>query len=297
MRCVTQIIAGAEGRIYCYSNIIDILDWSSVIIRVLIFLTVVLSRFAVAAAQLPLQLTPEQEDVALRLAETKGREIFVHDRAAALATDALLALRTFKKDKRVNGWITEAQGEKIAVTFIDNSPAALYRVVISESAKIKGGVKAYKAPIPLTEFELGAVTARNLAILSPFNRCSENYNSVVLPEDQESGAKKWSVYLIPGTKKKHIIPIGGAFLVHTDGTTVASSRGFTKTCITLESDARAVAVFITHLLDQTPTEVHVFWNLWAKKPIAVGTPLNRDGKVWMIENGKIALIDGDKQEK
>jgi hypothetical protein len=67
-----------------------------------------------------------------------------------------------------------------------------------------------------------------------------------------------------------------------------SSRGFTRTCIQLQNDARTEALMLTHLLDSTPTEAHVFWNLLAGKPLYVATATN--GKLWAIEQGKIKLV-------
>jgi hypothetical protein len=47
-----------------------------------------------------------------------------------------------------------------------------------------------------------------------------------------------------------------------------------------------VSIFVTHLLDDIPTEAHVFWSLWAGKPMYVGTP---DRRIWAIEGGRIRL--------
>ena len=51
-----------------------------------------------------------------------------------------------------------------------------------------------------------------------------------------------------------------------------------------------MALFVSHLLDPVPTEIHVFWSLWAAKPIAVRT---QDNKIWMVADGKIGLLDDD----
>ena len=46
---------------------------------------------------------------------------------------------------------------------------------------------------------------------------------------------------------------------------------------------------ITHLLDPIPTEAHVFWSLWARKPMYVATPPN--GTIWVVDDGKIKLVE------
>jgi len=46
---------------------------------------------------------------------------------------------------------------------------------------------------------------------------------------------------------------------------------------------------ISHLLDPVPTEVHVFFGLWAETPLYVTTVPNR--KVWLVDSGKIKLLE------
>lgn len=245
-----------------------------------------------AHAEEPLsqELPPEQEAAAIRMAEATGLDIYRHDHAAAVATDAARKLRKFKKDKRIRGWITEEQQDGIVVTFIDQTPAALYRTMVSGDG-VSGPVTAYQSPVALSEYEAGAAAARKAAMESQFQPCTQNYNPVVLPRvallpvTPESG---WVVYLLPGTTKTDVVPIGGTYRMEIDGSGVVNQRGFTRTCISLQNDPRAVGLMITHLLDPIPTEVHVFWSLWVGKSMAVATPPH--GSVWMIEDGRIKLI-------
>ena len=242
------------------------------------------SLTAFADEPLPKELPPDQEAAALKAAETTGLAIYRHDQAAAVATDAAFKLRQFKKDKRIKGWITEEQSDQIVVTFIDQTPTALYRVAVSKDG-VAGPVTALETPVALTPYEAGAAAARAVALASKFQPCSENYNSVVLPSSNAS----WVVYLIPGTTKNNVVPIGGTYRVNVSGSNVVSQRGFTRTCIALQTDPRAVGLMITHLLDPIPTETHVFWSLWAKKPMYVATPPN--GTIWVVEGNKIRLVE------
>lgn len=236
---------------------------------------------------LPKELPADQEAVALRTAETTGLTIYQHDQAAAVATDAALKLRQFKKDKRVKGWITEEQRDQIVVTFIDQAPAALYRVAVSKDG-VAGKATALKTPTSLTPYEAGAAAARTAALASKFQPCSKNYNSVVLPSPNATD-NGWVVYLIPGTSKNNVVPIGGTYRVDVSGSNVVSLRGFTRTCIALQTDPNAVGLMITHLLDPIPTEAHVFWSLWAKKSMYVATPPN--GTIWVVEGNKVMLVE------
>jgi len=196
-------------------------------------------------------------------------------------------LRQFKKDKRVRGWVTEEQQDGIVVTFIDQTPAALYRISVSKEG-VAGPVAALEEPAPLTVYEFGAATARAVALASKFEPCSENYNSVVLPSAGAHGAN-WVVYLLPGTTKHNVVPVGGTYRMEVNGSKVISQRGFTRTCIALQADPEAVGLMITHLLDPIPTEAHVFWSMWAKKPIYVATP--PEGTIWIVDGDKISLVE------
>lgn len=240
---------------------------------------------------LPQALAPKQEALAITAAETIGRAIFEHDRAAAVATDAALAQRVFKRDGRVHGWVTEVREEGIAVTFIDQTPSALYRVMVSPSGRA-GPLLALEAPEPLSSYEAGAADARAIALAADFQACSKTYNTVVLPADAGTDGG-WIVYLLPGTARHDTVPIGGTYRMEVRDGAVLSQRAFTRSCIALGRGPRVGATIITHLLDPVPTEAHVHWSLWADTPMYVTT----NGALWAIEHGEIRKIERDKEEE
>lgn len=251
-------------------------------------LFVVLCALGVTTARasepgVPEPLSP-QATATLHADEVVGRAIYLNDRAAAVATDAALALDTFRKERRVRGWITEAHDDAVTVTFIDGTPAALYRATVSDAGKLVGRVEAYAMPQPLSPFEAGAAAARAAALGAKFQPCSNRYNTVVLPLGATDD--KWLVYLLPATTRHGVVPIGGTYRMTIDHNTIVAQRPFTKSCIALEDDPRAVGLMITHLLDPTPTEVHAFWSLWAHKDMYVST----NGAVWAIHDGHIRLV-------
>lgn len=243
---------------------------------------------AFADEPLPQALAPEQETLALRDAERIGKTMYLHDRAAAVATDAVLANTAAKKEGRVRGWITEARQDDIIVTFVDETSAALYRVTVSAEGE-PGPVTTHVQPEPLSAYEAGAARARLAAMSASFEPCAQNYNSVVLPVDAEASAR-WKVYMLPGTTRHDVVPIGGSYRFETKDGAVVAQRAFTRTCITLQRNSGEGGIMmITHLLDPVPTEAHVFWSLWAGKPMMVATPPH--GTIWGIENGRIELIE------
>jgi hypothetical protein len=256
------------------------------------------AHFGRSAESVPQELAPQEEQAALQRAEATGLTIYKHDHAAAVATDALGALGILKSDKRGRGWITENQGEGILVTFISGDanevPQALYRVSVSKEGQVTGPPQELKVPQALTEFESGAAAARIFAGKYSFQPCAERYNTVVLPADS-SATPNWGVYLIPGTQDALRIPLGGAHRLELDATgrNLVSERAFTRSCVVLgdpkgDANKRPVGLFATHLMDPVPTEIHVFWNLWAGIPLYISTPPN--GTVWNISKGHISLV-------
>lgn len=250
---------------------------------------------ALAADDLPQALPAAEEAAAVTAAERTGREIFQHDRAAAVATDALMAQRRSRRDRRVRGWVTGAQADGIAVTFVDATPAAIYRVLVSASGQA-GPLVALEAPEPLAPFEAGAVAARDAAMAAPFAACSKDYNTMVLPSAPDA-ADRWIVYLLPGTKRSDEVPLGGTYRMEVEGGAVTSQRAFTRSCISLPKRRRrgsgTGALIVTHLLDPVPTEAHVHWSLWAGVPMYVMTA--PEGAIWAIEDGTIRKLEDDEE--
>jgi len=73
-----------------------------------------------------------------------------------------------------------------------------------------------------------------------------------------------------------------------DGKT-ANSRAFTHACLTMPKPPACngsvpAAVFVTHLMDPHPTEVHVLEQYYVGVPVLVGTGPK---SFWKVENGSI----------
>jgi hypothetical protein len=242
-----------------------------------------------AQDSLPNALPEEQEAAGILAAERIGLAMYRHDHAAAVATDAAFQLRQVREDARLRGWITEERQDQIIVSFIDETPRALYRVEVSKEGVV-GEVMVLESPSELSAYESGAAAARLLAMATRFEPCAERYNTVVLPVDG-ANEQNWFVYLLPATTDANVIPIGGAYRMEINAGGLVEQRGFTNSCIALQPSPESVALAISHLLDPIPTEVHVFWSLWANKPLYVSTPPN--ATVWAIEGGKIRLVQRD----
>lgn len=251
------------------------------------FLSALVLAFCCACAfadqSAPTPLSPEQEQAALRSAEAAGLAVFRHDQAASVATDVALALKAFKKDRRIRGWVTEKKGGRILVTFIDETPAALYRVAVENG--VAGPVEVLETPAALTPYEAAAARARNLVLARTFKPCASKYNAVVLPR-ADAAANDWLVYLLPAATRLDVIPLGGAYRMEVRDPDVMEPRTFTRPCISLHVAPGGTPI-VTHLMDPVPTEVHVFWSLWARTELYVTTSAG----LWKVEGSRISRVE------
>ncbi len=251
------------------------------------------ASFAFAATVLPKGLSAEQMQLAIDTAETKGAALYRHERAVSIALGHVTKQRDFKGDKRVTGWVTEEKDDNTLVTFVGGGEGAqlmaLYRVTVGEKGKVASAVR-FKTPEALTDYESSAAAARRLALASGFESCAAKYEAVALPT--ETGAdRSWAVFLIPGASKPNAVPLGGTHRVDTDwyAENVLGKRAFARSCVALSNDSTTAALYVTHPLDPLPTEAHVFWSLWANKPLIVNT--TADDLMWAIEAGQIRQLD------
>jgi hypothetical protein len=142
-------------------------------------------------------------------------------------------------------------------------------------------------------------TAFDALLKSAASRCVDKpFNTVVLPPETPGGPIL--VYFLTPQTSTTALPFGGHYLVPVaaDGT-AGPLRAFTKSCGQLEKGEgkdKAVALVVTHLLDPTPTEIHVFTMLAAQLPLFVTTTQN--DRLWCIEfkdgRARIRLVDPKK---
>lgn len=228
-----------------------------------------------------------EQSAAIESAERIGRELYEHDRAAWLATDAMLAELGQEARGRVRGWITEREGESVVVLFVaDGEPlTSIYRAVLRDNALAEQGSTAE----PLNEAQVRLYRARQVAARLPVP-CSGRYNSVTIRSSDETA----DVYLMPATTENDVVRVGGFQRVAVNLATgeVAETESFSRSCLELSRDmsrqgARAAGLFFTHLLSATPTETHVFLNLSQRLPLFVGA----GGGVWQINEGRVTLVE------
>jgi hypothetical protein len=229
-------------------------------------------------------LLTDADSKAITEAENIGRQIYEYDQYASKATDIMMENVTDPRSIGILGWITTRSEGKCVLLFV-----AEEQTYISPCRVIFDGLekpKFIRESRPLTEVETAMFRARQLWPDIIEQKCTENYNTVLLPNEDSS----WSLYVLAATADLNSVVVGGHYkaVISADGRTVLNKRGFTKTCMTFPTDKPGLEAYVmTHLLDNTPTEIHVFLSLLSQKDFFIAT---MDGRHWMVRGDKIKLM-------
>jgi hypothetical protein len=259
------------------------------------------SWVAVTAAVAATPEVPSSLESAVDRAGVVGAEIMLHDSAASRATDVLADRGLLARDKRLRGWLTDVapDADAVDVTFVgevEGDFVAVYRLRLPNSGKW-AAIAPVEAVAPLDASQAARWKAR-VAAMEALNEtqglCARQYNTVVLPPASAAGAPI-RVYLFAATDLAGVVVAGGHRLYEfsADGATLVRQRGFTKSCLTVEppddAQARLEAMVLTHLLDPTPTEIHVFLSLLHRRTIFVATTEN--DLMWKVAGSTIVPVD------
>lgn len=238
---------------------------------------------------------------AVELASKRGQLIYAYDQAAWHGTDDLMAKMPNAMDV-VGGWIVDGPAEAPTLVFFDRTvpePRAVYIADFDHNRLRASQVLGADNDRTLSPVRLAMIAARQRALeeiskVQPPRCSSQSPNSVVLPPDHPGGSTL--VYILDPQPDARTYPIGGNYRmeVTADGK-VSSPHGFAKTCIamSLPADQRPEMFFVSHLLSQVPTEIHVFASLASRMPIAVGTT---NKLVWIVNAGQIRATS-DREKK
>jgi hypothetical protein len=169
-------------------------------------------------------------------------------------------------------------------------------------AEVSGGkvtaatkiAEADRKPLTAAQLRLAKATntARAVAASNKFLLCAAKpFNTVTIPPANAEGPI--DVYLLTPQVKTGVIPFGGHHKVTIAADGSATARPYTRSCLDMaaaeKSKGAPVAFTVSHLLDPTPTEVHVFSSMAARMPVIVATTSNKS--VWAIENGTISKFE------
>ncbi|HEY5722234.1 MAG TPA: hypothetical protein VIT45_07915 [Allosphingosinicella sp.] len=239
--------------------------------------------------------TPAAADEAAKLAAIgeRGRLLFDLDRAAWVATDALMAKVPGFAQSRLNGYIVERENDGFVVTFYGGEGDTLTAAHIVHVAG--GRVTSSETIEPasrmaLTPLQLRLAKARSVRPgkdVRPCTRAAFNV-AIVPPTGQDSPME---IYLTSPQVEKDVYPFGGHYrlILAADGS-IASTRKFTNACLDMPRPPGAGGeegvLFVTHLLDPVPTEIHVFMSLQIGLPVVVST--SEPFRLWVVNGESIS---------
>lgn len=232
---------------------------------------------AEAAAQLqgiesgPVSTAEEQKLVDAALA--RGRLIYQLDQAAWHSTDRMLKALPQPRLAEVRGWVVEPKDGTHLVTYYGltgETPYAVYTAEMNGAQAVNARVVAADEPRDLTPAQVRMVRARSVAAAAPgLGSCTGGRpNAVVIPPASDSGPVE--VYILSPQVQVGQFPFGGHYrLLIDENGQIAARRAFTNGCVNMAAPSVAAALMVTHLLDRTPTEIHVFMANWTGKTLLI----------------------------
>lgn len=234
----------------------------------------------------------------LETTEKLGREIFLQDQLAWVATDVLLAKVSMAELQKqgASGWVVDAKaaddGVVRFVRTVDQSVEAVYEVVF-----VPGKPPALHEP---TNRQLTGEQEQKIRSLrraekafpaaqSPW--CGGRPNSVVLRDPHGAG---YLVYFLRPKPSQNQVPIGGHYrmTVGPDAESEVRVDQLFVSCLTMDkkvvpNGSQAEAMVVSQIVAELPLETVVFLSLQEKLPIAVVGP---SGKIWMVDEGRIREV-------
>ncbi len=230
------------------------------------------------------------EQVLLDRAIARGRLLFELDRAAWVGTDDMMANLPDFRSIGLRGYIVERDGDAYSITFYGggaDAPAAFYRGRVENRRIVSREVFPAAQRPALTPLQRRLAATREAANRLGRRPCGDRpFNTVVIPP--EAPDAEIDLYLLTPQVRNGEFPMGGHFraTIGADGN-VGENREFTRSCLSMARPPNAAGLFVTHLLDPVPTEIHVFTSLTADVPIFVGIR----NRVFAVTGDRITISD------
>lgn len=243
---------------------------------------------------------PSAEQLALvQRAVERGQLMQVYDKAAWITTDDMMAKLPRSRWLEVGGWVVTPAGKGVHIDYIGkgaHAPQAIYSADVVDGKIASSIVHTADAMPLLSDFALRMQHALTIARAElvkhdKWGMCADREpNSVTLPPDADGTIP---VYLMTPQVKTGEIPFGGHYEIDVaaDGT-VKSSRAFTNSCLTLRAidkpKEKVAGLFMGHILDAQPNEIHVFEQIAAGLPVYVITMTS--DMMWNVYNGQVRFV-------
>lgn len=241
----------------------------------------------------------EQQLAAVHQAEERGASMIAYDRAAWKATDAFLKDAAGKLEameaRGLKGYVVEpGEGPVLLISFFGRRDGKAFAVAryAFDSGGLTGGL--VEGEPPLSPMALRLADARDKAMIAmrqpDHGLCSQSPpNTLVLPQPDGTIL----AYVLTSTTDAATYPAGGHYRFDFDATgRMVGERRFMKTCYPIglrqKDGTRPSMMFLTHLLDPQPTEIHAFVSRNLPFPMMIATVDNR--RLWKIDRGTISSM-------
>lgn len=254
---------------------------------------------AARAARVP---SPKDE-VAAEEASRRGHLLYVLDRAGWVSTDALLAAVPDPAAAGIRGWVVDVEGYHLKAIYYrleGDQPFAVFTADVLDGAVTSSQLIPAAAAVPLNPRQTQMVHARMAATHADVRACTTGgMNTVVIPPGRLN--EPIEVYVLSAQVKVGELPFGGHYKLTVDSAgAVTAERMLTRACMNMattapDGGAKTEGVMVTHDLDPTPTEVHVFESLQLTVPLYVMTPAalpdaGDQFRVWRVRGGQVEFL-------
>lgn len=213
------------------------------------------------------------EEWSLEKVSKMGQEIYRHDVAAWVATDALLAsFGEAPPPAGMAGWIVVEDGDALKVRFLRQEADVLksaFDIIVRDGRA--GTVEAVNST--LSDEERAQFLARQTAIANIGRlRCAPRMNTVVIADPDSDD---WMVWLLTPMQNDQI-PIGGhyRFRISADGRTTLRRDQLSNGCFFAERpsgiEAGSGLLFYTQIVSKGPVETQVFVSIQNQLALVIG---------------------------
>lgn len=231
----------------------------------------------------------------LSTVELRGFELYLRDIAASRATNAALGVLAGRDRARSNiaGWIVVPYEQGFLVRYVTKDERAEIDVSVDPYSALEPYVMENEPSKALPPREVAMWRARQLAIQQPIGRCSDRYNTVVLPESEREDAD-WLVYLLAVAMDPTHFAVGGhhRFRIDAEGREIREHLALSKGCMDPAYDPRSAGFVMTHLVSPEPIETHVYLSLLHGIRLFVSIP--ETNQLWSIEDGRIRRVEQNR---
>ena len=195
-------------------------------------------------------------------------------------------------DSRLDGRAARGRAKVTYYGLADGAPFAIYSADFADGKVSGEHVWQAREDRRLSPLGRRIAAAHAIVLSQTFPLCvAKPFNPVALPPDAHGVLP---VYLLTPMVEDGVYPMGGHHEVDVamDGT-IVGQRDFTKSCLPMRDPGgkeKTVGLYVTHVLDAHPTEIHVYLSLWAGIPVYVLTGTT----VWEVAGTRIHLVQTTK---